>query len=374
MKITQLMLAKGFGGAERYFVDLSSILAECGHELQVLCHRDFQEIDRLTGISGIIVESFSVAGWWDILSLNKMRKAIEGFEPEIVHAHLARGAYMAGKICKKNNIPLVVKTHNYVDLKYYKNVDVFITTTKDQQQYLLQEGVPPEKTKVIPNFSRLPAVEAVSRHVNDTLVIASCGRMVEKKGFHILLKAFNKVIESGAQVSLRLGGDGKEKNNLQRLCEDLGINDNVEFCGWVDSISEFLEEADIFVLPSLDEPFGIIVLEAMAKGKPLISTRTQGPSEILDEETSYLVETASVEALAKALSIAISDKDGRLKKAEKALCAFNKAYSENVVVPKIVQVYEGLTAGLNEAAFSPVSLDKINLSYGIDRLKMDGRI
>jgi len=251
---------------------------------------------------------------------------------------------MAGKICKKNNFPLVVKTHNYVDLKYYKNVDIFITTTKDQQKYLHQEGVLPEKTIVIPNFSRLPAVEAVSHHVNDPLVIASCGRMVEKKGFHILLKAFNKVIESGAQVSLRLGGDGEEKNNLQRLCEDLGISDHVEFCGWVDSISDFLEKADIFALPSLDEPFGIIVLEAMAKGKPLISTRTQGPSEILDEETSYLVETGSVEALAKALSLAISDKDGRLKKAEKALCVFNKAYSENVVVPKILQVYEGLTA------------------------------
>ena len=84
MKITQLMLAKGFGGAERYFVDLSSILAEYGHELQVLCHRDFQEMDRLTGIPGITVESFSVAGWWDLLALKKMRKAIEDFDPNIV--------------------------------------------------------------------------------------------------------------------------------------------------------------------------------------------------------------------------------------------------------------------------------------------------
>lgn len=344
MKITQLMLAKGFGGAERYFVDLSSILAEYGHELQVICHRDFQEMNRLTGIPGITVESFSVAGWWDRFALKKMRKVIERFEPDIVHAHLARGAYMAGKICKKNNIPLVVKTHNYVDLKYYKNVDVFITTTKDQQQYLLREGIPPEKTKVIPNFSRLPAVKAVSRHVNDPLVIASCGRMVKKKGFHILLKAFNKVIGSGTQVSLHLGGDGEEMTFLLDLSEKLGLNNQVEFCGWIDSISEFLENADIFVLPSLDEPFGIIVLEAMAKGTPLISTRTQGPSETLNEETSYLVETGSVDALAKALSIAIADKDGRLKKAEKALRAFNNAYSEKVVVPKIVQLYEEFTA------------------------------
>ena len=130
---------------------------------------------------------------------------------------------------------------------------------------------------------------------------------------------------------------------MQHLCEDLGISNHVEFCGWVDSISQFLENADIFVLPSLDEPFGIVVLEAMAKGRPIISTRTQGPSEILDNETSYLVETGSVDELMNALNIAVTDKDGRLKKAENALRAFNNTYSENVVVPKIVQLYEGLT-------------------------------
>jgi len=344
MKITQLMLAKGFGGAERYFIDLSLELADKGHQLQVICHRDFSEINRFIRKSGITVESFPVAGWWDEVSLRKMGKAINHFKPDVVHAHLARGAYMAGKICLKSKTPLVVKTHNYVDLKYYKNVDAFITTTKDQQQYLIQEGIAPEKINVIPNFSRLPAIDTVSRHANDPLVIAACGRMVEKKGFHILLKAFKKVIESGAEVFLRLGGDGEEKNGLQHLCNDLGINNHVEFYGWVDSVGAFLENADIFVLPSLDEPFGIVVLEAMAKGKPLISTRTQGPSEILDDETSYLVETGSVDALANALSIAVTDQDGRLKKAEKALCAFNNTYSENVVVPKIVQLYVRLTA------------------------------
>jgi len=343
MKITQVMLAKGFGGAERYFVDLSLVLADDGHQLQVICHRDFKEINCLAHKPGITVESFPVVGWWDVFSLRKMRKAINHFKPDIVHAHLARGAYMAGKICLKNKTPLVVKTHNYVDLKYYKNVDAFITTTKDQQQYLIQEGITPEKINVIPNFSRLPAVDAVSHHANDPLVVVSCGRMVEKKGFHILLKAFKKVIASGAEVFLHLGGDGEEKDELQHLCDALGINNHVKFCGWVDSVDAFLEGADIFVLPSLDEPFGIVVLEAMAKGKPLISTRTQGPSEILNDETSYLVETGSVDALANALSIAVTDKDGRLKKAEKALCAFNNTYSENVVVPKIVQLYEGLT-------------------------------
>ncbi len=103
------MLAKGFGGAERYFVDLSLVLADDGHQLQVICHRDFKEINCLAHKPGITVESFPVVGWWDVFSLRKMRKAINHFKPDIVHAHLARGAYMAGKICLKNKTPLVVK-------------------------------------------------------------------------------------------------------------------------------------------------------------------------------------------------------------------------------------------------------------------------
>lgn len=343
MKITQLMLTKGFGGAERYFVDLSTILVEDGHELQVICHRDFQEINRLIDMAGITVRSFSIAGWWDRIALKKMRIAVDQFEPHIVHAHLARGAYMAGKLCKANNIPLVVKTHNYVDLKYYKKVDVFITTTRDQQAYLVQEGIPSNKIKVIPNFSRLPAVETVATKVKEPVVIASCGRMVKKKGFHILIKALKKVIESGTMVTLCLGGDGEEKQSLQNLSKALGLDRHVEFCGWVDSVGDFLENADIFVLPSLDEPFGIVVLEAMAKGKPIVATQTQGPSEILSSETSYLVEAGSVEGLAAAINLAATETAKSLEKAEKALDVYRKTYTEEVVVPQIVRVYEELS-------------------------------
>ena len=334
------MLAKRFGGAERYFVDLSLVLAEEGHQLQVICHRDFKEISRLIDKQGITVECFFVAGWWDVFALKKMRKVIDRFKPSVVHAHLARGAYMAGKICLRNKVPLVVKTHNYVDLKYYKNVDVFISTTKKQQQYLIQEGVSPESINVIPNFSRLSTVDSVSRYINDPTVIASYGRMVKKKGFDILLKAFAKAIKAGTEAFLCLGGDGVEKNNLQHLCDELGINNHVKFCGWVDSVDVFLDAADIFVLPSLDEPFGIVVLEAMAMGKPIIATKSQGPSEILDDDTSYLVEVGNVDVLANTLSIAVTNKGERLKKAEKALCVFNNTYSKKAVVPKIVQLYK----------------------------------
>lgn len=342
MKITQLMLAKGFGGAERYFADLSRILAETGHDVQVICHNRFKGIDQLKAASSMHVESFSPLGWWDVIAQHKIRSAIARHKPDIVQAHLARGAYIAGKACASLNIPLIVKTHNYVDLKYYKNVHCFIATTADQQQYLLTQGIDNKRIEIIPNFSSLPAIDKVMSTTNKKLVFASYGRMVRKKGFHILVQAFRTLIDSGLVAELRIGGDGPEQKSLESLCNKLGLDGIIKFTGWVEDVTIFLKDADIFVLPSLDEPFGITVLEAMAMGKPIIATRTRGPSEILDDDIAYLVEPGDIAMLANMLNRVASKENERRKKAEHALETFRQKYTADVVVPRLIALYKEL--------------------------------
>ena len=110
--------------------------------------------------------------------------------------------------------------------------------------------------------------------------------------------------DRGLSAKIILGGDGPEKSALEKLAADLDINDSVTFSGWVDDVPDFLAQGPIFVLPSLDEPFGIVVLEAMAQGKIIVSTRSQGPREILDDTTAYLCPTDDPTALADALQLA----------------------------------------------------------------------
>ncbi len=341
MKIVQAMVAKGYGGAERYFVDLSNHLAERGHQVLVIIHKDFQGKQQLKQSSNLRVENFSVLGWWDVRSRLKMQKVINNFDAEIIHSHLARATYLCGYISNNLNIPLTVKTHNYIDLKYYKNVDVFIPTTEDQKQYLIKQGVDEKKIKVIPNFSKIIPVEEIKyQQADEKLEIYSIGRMVKKKGFDNLLRAFSLLFKSGYEARLEIAGDGPERKALLELVEELGLGKYVKFPGWVDDVSNFAENKDVFVLPSLDEPFGIVVLEAMAMGKPIITTRTQGPREILDEQAACLVSINVEEELADAMKKFIDDKEYRLKLAENSLKRFKEKYSLEVVAPKILDLYK----------------------------------
>jgi glycosyltransferase involved in cell wall biosynthesis len=339
MKITQIMLASGFGGAERYFTDLSVALAGRNHKVQVICNEHFQALEKFGYVPGITVKSLNVMGWWDPVASYRIKHAIREYSPDVVHAHLSRAAHIAGRAIRDLNIPLVVKTHNYVNMKYFRNVNCFIATTADQQRYLLEHNVSEEKIVVIPNFSLLPCVETAKPRISDHVTFVSYGRMVRKKGFDILLRSFQKLCDSGINARLKLGGEGPERDFLQKLAKKLGIEDRVIFYGWINDVGEFLADTDIFVLPSTDEPFGIVILEAMSHGIPIITTSTRGPSEILNNDLAYFVRAGDDLALSEMMRYVTVNREDAMLKAQRSLERYKKEYSGEIVIPRIEEVY-----------------------------------
>jgi len=304
MKITQLMLAKGFGGAERLFVDLVTILACLRNDVLVICQAGSEVEDILKNCSDIKVETVRAYSTRDPLAWRAIAKIIQKHDSDIVQSHLSRGTHLAGKACEKLKKPLVVTLHNYIDLKYYKNVTKFIPATKDQADYLYQKGISGKSIELIPHFSNLnPVVEPTFRD-SDVLIFGCYGRMVNKKGFHIVLDAFKNFTETDIKAELIIGGDGPEMASLKYQSEALGLGGHVKFIGWIKDVETFLKTIDIFVLPSIDEPFGIAVLEAMAIGKTIISTKSQGPREILNNKNAYLVEINDVNSLLQGMIFA----------------------------------------------------------------------
>ena len=335
------MLAKGFGGAERYFVDLSHELAERGHQVLAICEKNSLALQQLTQTKNLKVKTVSVWGWWDPFVSGALARQLGGFGAQVVQTHLARATYLAGSAAARLNIPLIVKTHNYVDLKYYRNVDRFIPTTIDQQNYLMERGIAPERITVIPNFSSLTPVQKASCDNVRTLI--AFGRLVKKKGFDVLIKAVKQVSDQGIDIKAIIGGEGPERTALEKLINDLGLAGKVELAGWQNDIQSFLTRGDVFVLPSLDEPFGIAVLEAMACGKPIIATRTQGPSEILNEDIAFLIGKDDVPGLATTVAQAVKNPMLCQTKAESALLVYRGTYSKEVVVPNIVRIFEEIS-------------------------------
>ncbi len=343
MRICQVMLSEEFGGAQRSFVDSALAMADRGHAVQAVCHRSFVKRDVLEAHGKIRVSPVEIRGAWDLAGARQMQRAIGGFGPDILHVHLARAAHLAGPIGRRMGVPVVAKLHNYASLKYYRRVDAFIGTTEDQRAYLAQHGVTGDRVTVIPNFSRMPAIESlrpqpVAKAVRPVQFI-TCGRLHEVKGFDILLRSLRALHDEGTRAQLIIGGSGPQESALRKLCNDLRLDDDVEFAGWIDDTQRFLDRGDVYVLPSRSESFGISLLEAMARGLPIVSTRCQGPSQLLTDSQAWFAAPENVHSLAVAMRTAIEQTDERRRRAAELRDLYQETYAESLVVPRILEFY-----------------------------------
>jgi len=170
------------------------------------------------------------------------------------------------------------------------------------------------------------------------------GRLVSKKGLFTLLFAFRSVKKEIPQARLRIAGDGRFKTILSSMARALGIDDSVDFMGYVpyDKLNLLFSSADVFVLPSsFGESFGIVLIEAMASGTPVIGTRVGGIVEILDEgEYGVLVSPSIPEELSEAMIHLMKDKEKRNALAERALKMVREKYDWKVVTEKVIKLYE----------------------------------
>jgi len=331
------MLSKGFGGAERLFVDLVMGLRESGHEVLPICHPRGKARELLAS-AGIDCACVSNLGWWDPLAPRRIRTLAVKFGADVIHTHLARATYLT--VRARPGKPLIASLHNYGKSRYYHHADLYIPITEDGSRHLRDMGVAEDKITVIPNFSRVPPVAEVRRLASDVPRLLAYGRFVEKKGFTDLLDALSLIKQDGIDFRLRLGGAGELEDQLREQVRRQHLEDNVEFIGWIEDVVKELDQCDLFILPSRSEPFGIVVLEAMARGVPIVTTTTEGPREFLSSNTAWFAPTADPSALAEVIKEAVSDPHERTSKASAALSLYSRSYTAGQIVPRIINLYE----------------------------------
>lgn len=170
----------------------------------------------------------------------------------------------------------------------------------------------------IPSLATPPLREEKSpARPEEGRLIVACGRLTEQKGYPYLLKAFAHVLER-EKATLWILGDGPLRPELERFTSSLGIDGQVDFLGFRDNAQAYMRIADVFVLSSLWEGFGNVIVEAMAAGTPVVSTNCpHGPGEIIDNgKNGLLVQPANVEALTDALLKVLGDNALRSRLAE----------------------------------------------------------
>ena len=204
--------------------------------------------------------------------------------------------------------------------------------------------VDPVFSEVIPCFSRVePVSEAVCR--SRITNVFTAGRFVRKKGFDFLLKAIPEVLTSDCRIRFQIAGDGPEFDELKRLQTELNLEEKVQFLGFRNDVPQLMKQSNLFVLPSLSEPFGIILLEAMATGTPIVTTRNNGALHLLNGDTDIFVDKASSSSLSSGILEAINNPEAAFERSKNALELFRNHYTPDAVMPKVLSLYQ--TVGEN---------------------------
>jgi len=324
------MLSKKGGGIEQSMVDYCLALSLFGHQAIAIT-------PPRAWVNNILpddTEKYHLKNWgaWDIFAALKLRKILLRTKPDIIITHTNRALTLTLKAIK-GKIPIIAVAHNY-KIKQFIKADAVFTITQDLAGKVADLGVKSQKIFHIPNM--IKASEPTHKEPHNPLVIGALGRFVHKKGFAIYLQALKILKEQGIEFKALLGGAGEESENLQQLAQQLGLQENLEFIGWVEDRAEFYNRLDIFCLPSLHEPFGIVLLEAFAHKVAVVSTNSEGPIEIATpNEDALLVEKNDAVALANALKKLLADEILReylRDNAYKKICA---NYTHQIVGAKI---------------------------------------
>ncbi|MDQ6978177.1 MAG: glycosyltransferase family 4 protein, partial [Ghiorsea sp.] len=145
---------------------------------------------------------------------------------------------------------------------------------------------------------------------DDVKLIFNVARLEDFKGQDVLLQAMADVVAVYPDVQLWLAGTGSQQANLERMVIELGLQQHVRFLGFLpqDEVHGLMEAADLFVLPSREEPFGIVLLEAMAHGLPIVASRVGGiPGVLPANGDCQLVEPNDKDALVQAVLNVLGD-------------------------------------------------------------------
>ena len=168
--------------------------------------------------------------------------------------------------------------------------------------------------------------------------IAVC-YLTYKKGLDILIKSFAKSFKGNQDVELLIGGQGQEYINLVNLAKEMNIHSQVKFLGDLsrEDVVKYIKESDVFVLPSRFETFGVVFIEALALGKPIIASRCGGPEDIVTQENGLLVEVEDIDGLSKAMQHMYNEYEKYNYKEIIKDC--NERFSENAVMMQLENYY-----------------------------------
>ena len=331
MRIIQFVNNLDMGGLERLAVDLAYCQLAEGHQPFIYCLTPPGRIAAEAAARGVNVRSFEKPEGPHFSTVWKIVKQLRRDRPDVMHTHnhlVHHYGVLAGLLA---GVPVLVNTRHRAEFRLVnepagskmttespdKKSDLIFRATlpwvgsvvliseATRQFFVKYRGVPAAKTRVILNGANLDKFLSAPAHPGSLLPRVRFGiaaRMVQEKDHFTLLRAFAPVAAEIPQAELRIAGDGPLRGRLESFAQELNLTDRVTFLGALPDTPQFLSQLDVFVLSSLNEGLPLALLEAMAAGLPVVSTRAGGVEEAAaDGQNAYLSAPGDSNGLAEAM-------------------------------------------------------------------------
>jgi glycosyltransferase involved in cell wall biosynthesis len=312
-------------------------------------------------------------GWLDLWVIRKLSDFVKKEQINLIHTNLVRAdiyGRIASKICV---IPILTTVHNteehhtskkitdtlirYIDKKTISRCDRIITVS-----YAVKNLLHSLYRIPLPNFSVIQNGIDMCDHISPLdrrtfgidekdIIISTVARLHKQKGIHILVNALDVVVKKGFRVTAIIVGDGPLKGEISSLISKLNLH--VLLVGFQKDVFPFIALADLFVLPSLWEGFGLSILEAMSLAKAVVATNVGGIPEIVEDEvTGILCAPGDVLGLAAAIVRLIRDAEQRKKMGELGRRRVGEYFRAEEMSKKYQQVYKEILASNSEQGIS----------------------
>ena len=329
-----------WAGTEKHVLDLTCELRRLGHNAVIGCQADSEIHSRAEklGVPTLPLTMRSTHDWRQMPQfLRAMRR-----EFDVVHIHHNKDYIVPAAAARLASVRAVIMTrhlpHRFTNsLKAFACgeifYDVIIAVSEAIRKTLIDCGIDAKRIRLVRNgidVSRAAGAEGAQFRASLNLppgafLAVAAGRVEHAKGFHVLVKAIDIAKKRGVPAFAVIAGEGTQQTELQRMCNELGLQDSVKLLGFRSDVLDIVAGADVAVVPSIwADPFPYAVLEAMACSKPVVASRVGGIPEMVSEKSAALVPAGNAEELAEVL---VSLAGNPRRRAEMGRAAFHEVQS-----------------------------------------------
>lgn len=366
--ILHIIDTTGPGGAETVFIDLATRLPKEKYRSVVVIRGKgwvYEELCR-RGIEPILLNAKGSFNWRYLYGLCQLIRR-EGVD--LIQSHLLGANVYCALAGLLTRTPVVATFHGSVDigererLKGLKfaainaGADCIVAVSGGLRDDIMHRtSLRADKTEII--YNGIPSTEFQRSRSHslrekygwsgEEFLVGSLGNIRPAKGYDILLKAAALLEESGQSYRFVIAGQpdrGGLYEELLRLRKELGLEDRVQFLGFLDDPADFLANLDLFLSSSISEGLPLSAIQAMAAGLPLLATRCGGYEELVtDQENGWLVEIGSPEAIAEAIKSLATAPEIRARLAENAKKHAVETFDSSAMFRAYEKVYDHLLA------------------------------